>query len=66
MAKILNQAKQFITDSVAEARKITWPTRKQLFDHSLIVIGALIISLIVIAALDAGLSYTVKHFIFGV
>ncbi len=66
MVKVASQVKQFIIDSVAEAKKITWPTRKQLFEHSLIVIGALIVSLIIIAALDSGLSYLEQYFIFGV
>lgn len=66
MVKIVSQFKKFITGSLVEAKKITWPSKKQLFEHSLVVIGALIISLVIIAAIDYGLSYVVKHYIFGV
>ena len=62
----LKLAKQFIIESVAEAKKVTWPKRQQLIEHSLIVIGALIVSFAVIAALDYGLSYLVKTYLFGV
>ncbi len=66
MASKLSLVKQFILDSVAEAKKVTWPTKKQLFEHSVVVVGALVISLGIIAALDSGLSYLVQKYLLGV
>jgi len=59
-------AKQFILDSVAEAKKVTWPNRKQLVEHSAVVVGAIIVALGIIALVDYCLSYIVRSYIFGV
>ena len=57
---------QFIKDSYAEARKVSWPGRQQLTEHSIIVLGAILISLVIIAAVDFGLQETVQKFVLGV
>ena len=57
---------QFIKDSYKEARKVSWPNRKQLTDHSIIVLGAIIISIVVIAVIDYGLQTLVQKYILGV
>lgn len=66
MRNYLNITKEFLSGSITEAKKVTWPTKKQLFDYSVIVLGALAIGLAAMAALDYGFSYTVQHYILGV
>lgn len=66
MRNYLKSAKNFLSGSVAEAKKVTWPTKKQLFEYSVIVLGALAVGLAVMAALDYGFSFTVQHYILGV
>jgi preprotein translocase subunit SecE len=64
--KLVNKISQFFKESYAEARKVSWPGRKQLTEHSLIVLGAIIISLIIIGAVDYGLQLLVQKGILGV
>jgi len=66
MRNYLKSAKEFLAGSVTESKKVTWPTKKQLFDYSVIVLGALAVGLAAMAALDFGFSYAVQHYILGV
>jgi preprotein translocase SecE subunit len=66
MQNYLKSAKSFVIGSVAEAKKVTWPTRKQLFEYSVIVLGALGVGLLAMAAFDYSFSYLVQHYILGV
>ena len=59
-------AGQFVKDSVREAKKVTWPTREQLTHDAVVVLGAIFVSLVVIAAIDYGLSLAVKKLFLGV
>lgn len=35
----MNKLKQYIKDSIAEMKKVTWPTKKETYNYTLIVIG---------------------------
>ncbi len=56
----------YLKDVVDEAKKVVWPTRQQLIEHSVIVIGALLVALAIVALLDFGLGYLVKRLIMRV
>jgi len=62
----LSKVKSFIGESIDEAKKVVWPTRQQLMSHSIIVVGSVVVTLVVVAALDFGLAYIIKRFILGV
>ena len=66
MSGVIKQIRQFIIGSVAEAKKVTWPTKQQLFGHSLIVVGALIVSIAIIALIDYAFSYLIQTYLLGV
>lgn len=51
-SKIIN----FFQTSFLELRKVSWPTRPQLISHTILVILSIVISMLVIALLDLGLS----------
>lgn len=53
---IVNSAKQYIQDSIGEAKKVTWPTKKQTINYSVLVIGMSIGLALFFAVLDHGLS----------
>lgn len=66
MKALVEKVKQFVLGSISEAKKVTWPGRKQLFEHSVVVIVALFICTAVIAAIDFGFNFLVKTYILGV
>ncbi|MCX6798076.1 MAG: preprotein translocase subunit SecE [Candidatus Falkowbacteria bacterium] len=35
----MNKLSQYIKESVAEMKKVTWPTKKETYNYTLIVIG---------------------------
>ncbi|MBP6930493.1 preprotein translocase subunit SecE [Patescibacteria group bacterium] len=66
MKALVKKVKQFVLGSIGEAKKVTWPGRKQLFEHSVVVIVALLICVGAIAAIDFGFNFLVKTYILGV
>jgi len=57
---------QFLSEVRSELSKVVWPTRQQLVEHSIVVIGALLVTLVVVAGIDYVLAYFVKKAILGV
>ena len=48
---------------VAELKKVAWPSKKDLVNYSLLVIGFLVILAIVVGGLDTASSFLVKQLI---
>jgi preprotein translocase subunit SecE len=53
---------KFVREARAELRKVVWPSRKQIFQVTLMVIGVVIAFAIVMWILDAGLMVAMKWF----
>ena len=62
MGTITEKIRTFILETIDEMRKCTWPTREQLFESTILVIVALIVSTIYLAAIDQIL-YKVVRFL---
>jgi len=62
----VQRAKRYIGHVIDEAKKVVWPTRQQLMEHSIVVIGALLVTLVIVAGIDYVLAYFVKRAILGV
>ncbi len=43
---------QYIKDSVAEMKKVTWPTKKQTYHYTILVVGISITTAAFLGALD--------------
>jgi len=54
------QALGFIGDSVGEARKVVWPTRKETIQTTLIVFVLVVIMAAFLALVDVGFAYMVR------
>ena len=52
MGVITEKIRTFILETLDEMRKSTWPTREQLFESTILVIVALILSTIYLAGID--------------
>lgn len=52
MQKWTNQVRQFITDTMNELRKCSWPERRELYESTILVIVAVIILALFVALVD--------------
>ena len=52
MGVITEKIRTFILETIDEMRKCAWPTRDQLFESTILVIVALILSTIYLAGID--------------
>ena len=52
MGTITDKIRTFVLETIDEMRKCTWPTRDQLFESTILVIVALILSTIYLAGID--------------
>lgn len=50
---------KYIRGSINELRKVTWPTREETIQYSIIVVIAVVVSVAILAVLDYGLSKVV-------
>ena len=57
---MINAIKNFFLGSFEELKKVTWPSRKEVTSHTIIVIVSIIVSMLVISAIDYGLFYIVQ------
>lgn len=59
----MNKIVSYFRGVMAETRKVTWPTRKQVTEHSIIVISSVVIAMIVFGAIDFGLAKLLESLI---
>lgn len=59
MRKIMD----FIREAKAELIKVTWPTRKQVIDSTVIVVAATFAMAVFLGSLDYAFSYLLKTFL---
>ena len=48
----MNKIKNYILASIAEMKKVTWPTKKETYNYTLLVIGVSVGMAIFLGALD--------------
>jgi len=51
---------RFFRDTIAELKKVTWPTRKELTTYTLVVLGFVIIISVMVGTVDLGLGSLYK------
>lgn len=53
----------YVQDSLSELRHVAWPSRNEVIRYTLTIVISVAIAMVVIAALDYGLSLLVDQFI---
>lgn len=48
----MNKFSNYIKDSVAEMKKVTWPTKKETYNYTLMVIGISLATALFLGTLD--------------
>lgn len=60
---ILSSGINYLSDVVAELKKVTFPTRRQVVLGTVLVLAAIILATVVIGGVDTGLAQIVRIFI---
>lgn len=58
-----NKVTTYFRESVAELKKVTWPTRTETINHTLLVIGISIALAIFLGAIDYLFTFGFEHLI---
>ena len=61
---MIEKIKNFFIGSYEELKKVIWPSRQTVISHTVIVILAVIITMIIVIAIDRGLETGVQWLIF--
>lgn len=59
----LSRIPKYFSEVWRELTKVTWPTRKEVINHTLIVLLSSAIAILIVAALDKGLSSLISYII---
>ena len=54
---------QYIRGSIAELRQVTWPTRKEVLQYTVIILVSIVVAMFVVALVDYGLGFIVDTFL---
>jgi len=60
----MNKIVNYVLESKAELKKVLWPTKKQTFNHTLMVIAISLGLAIFLGAIDFGLNKVLELFIY--
>jgi len=61
---MIKQINQYFQGVLAEGKKITWPTRKELQKHTVIVIISVVLSMVFFGLIDLGFTKLLEYFIY--
>ncbi len=53
---MINRIKKYFQGVQSEAKRVTWPSKKEVRSHTLIVIGTIIVVMLVFGLIDLGFS----------
>ncbi len=60
MAGVFRKSGQFLRDVVKELKRVSWPTRKELFRYTTVVVITVVIMAIFFGIVDLGISRLIK------
>lgn len=63
MKKIISTVRKYFAGVRHELKKISWPKKGDVVSHTIIVLASVIVAMIVVAALDLGLSEVIEYYI---
>lgn len=59
----MDKLKQYFVDAIAEMKKVTWPTRQETYNYTILVISVTIGLAIFVFVLDTAFSKGLTYFI---
>lgn len=65
-SKVMNKLSTYVKESVEEMKKVTWPTKKETYHYTLLIIGISLIMAIFLGALDYGFQEGIKAILYKI
>ena len=62
----MNKLTTYIKESVKKKKKVTWPTKKETYHYTLLIIGISLSMALFIGLLDYGFSTVIKNFLYKI
>lgn len=62
----MNKLTTYIKESIEEMKKVTWPTKKETYHYTLIIIGISLAMALFLGLLDLGFSEGIKAILFKI
>jgi len=62
----MNKLTTYIKESIEEMKKVTWPTKKETYHYTLLIIGISLIMALFLGILDFGFSEGIKAILFKI
>lgn len=62
---LFGRAVGYVTSAVSELRKVVWPTRQEVINHTVTILIVSIISMIILGLLDYGLTSLLRLVVVG-
>lgn len=59
----VKRMKKFFTETKAEIKKVTWPTKDQLLHNTLVILGFIVVMTVILALVDVGFNEMIKSFV---
>jgi len=66
MKNPIKAIQSFYNETVAEMKKCTWPTKKELYDSTMLVVSSMIILAVFVAVADCVIEYGVRFITGGI
>lgn len=62
----MNKLSTYVKESVEEMKKVTWPTKKETYHYTLLIIGISLIMALFLGALDYGFQEGIKAILYKI
>ncbi|MEI6835847.1 MAG: preprotein translocase subunit SecE [Candidatus Falkowbacteria bacterium] len=62
----MNKLSTYIKESIEEMKKVTWPTKKETYHYTLLIIGISLVMALFLGLLDYGFSEGIKAILFKI
>ena len=59
----MNSIKKYFESVYSELKKVSWPSRAVIINHTIIVLVSSVVAMGVVAAIDYGLAGAIKYYI---
>lgn len=60
---MIAKIKKYFSGVASETKQVTWPTKKQVINHTILVILGIFVLMLVFGAIDLGFSKLLEYFI---
>lgn len=59
----MNSIKKYFESVYNELKKVSWPSRATIINHTIIVLVSSVVAMAIVAAIDYGLAEAIKYYV---